>query len=95
LAFVPDSLIGMILDINEKTCSVNVNLDLTDLKIWEELTLREVGKHTYFTLTCYIMSKQKKYCFQIFKGYEDTTKILFKCCLWLLMESYPKVLNTE
>ena len=63
---VCDSLIGTLLNIKGKTKDgVNARLDLVEMKIREDLALREVGRRTYLPHTCYTMSKQEKisFCF--------------------------------
>jgi len=45
---VCDSLIGTLLNIHNKTKDkMNARLDLIEMKIWEELKLRKVGKFVY------------------------------------------------
>jgi len=60
------ALIGTLLNIQGKTKDeVNARLDLVEMKIRENLVLREVGRRTYLPLTCYTMSRQEKisFCF--------------------------------
>jgi len=59
---VYDSLIGTLLNIQRKIKDkVNDRLDLVEMKIQEDLTPMEVGKHTYLAPACYTMSKQEKW----------------------------------
>jgi len=55
-----NNFIGTLLHINEKiNDSVNACLDLIDMHIRKELTQIKVGKRTYLSQTCYIMSKEE------------------------------------
>jgi len=67
---VCDRLIRTLLNIKDRiTDGVNDRLDLIEMNIQEELTPREVGKHTYLTTTCYTLSKNEITCFyQCLKG---------------------------
>ena len=65
-----DSLIGTLLNINEKTKDdLNAHLDLIKMNIQGELTPIEMGKCTYLPPTLYTMSKDEKISFfQSLKG---------------------------
>jgi len=65
-----DSLIGTLLNINEKTKDdLNAHLDLIKMNIQGELTPIEMGKCTYLPPTLYTMSKDEKISFfQRLKG---------------------------
>ena len=81
---VCDSLIGALLNIKDKTKDgVNVRLNLIEMNIQEELTLREVGKCTYLPATCYTLSKKEKTSFceclkgiKVPQGYSSNVKSL-------------------
>ena len=58
---VRDSLIGTLLNINEKTKDgLNACLYLIEMNIRGELAPIEMGKRTYLPPTCYTMSKNEK-----------------------------------
>lgn len=61
---VCDSLIGTLLNIKGKTKDdVNARLDILEMNIREELTLRQVGKHTYLSPACHTLSKKERISF--------------------------------
>jgi len=79
---VCDSLIGTLLNINEKTKDdLNARLDFIEMNIRDELTPIEMGKHTYLPSACYTMSKdEKKIKFLLMsKGCESATRTFLKC----------------
>jgi len=74
-----DSLIGTLLNINEKTKNgINVCLYLIKMNIQGELGPIQMGKHTYLPPVCYTISKdEKNKFFSMSKGCESATRTFF------------------